>query len=694
MKTKTLYIASHQPQAGSLIVSMGFMQLLKSRLHRVAFFRPIVENKEDSDIAFMIKHFELQSTPDENYMYDVNEVETLISVKGIEYVTEEILRRVKYLENHYDFVLIEGISHALSLVLGNYSINLHLAKNLNAPYINIINAHNEDRGDIIELIEADNKLIEQMKTPHFATFVNRVSPNLLKSLQKSYLIKDIASPILQFMPEIDELDLPTIGEVIHQLNAKLLLGSESMRENVVYQSKIAAMQVENFLEHVNDGDLIIVPGDRADIILAAVMANYSNDFPTLSGLLLSGNLEPSPTFFKLLQGLTQFNIPILGVSTDTFSSTMAIQNLKAHIRPKSDRKIALALGNFSDNLDRQAILEKMNAGYSEVMTPLMFKYTLFERAASLKKHIVLVESDDERILRASEILLRRNIVDITLLGVKEEILYRAQGLGIDISSATLLDPHDSALTKRYTQQFYEMRQAKGLHYEAAKDAMERYTYFATMMVYNGDADAMVSGAVHTTQDTIRPALQIIKTTPEASIVSSLFFMCLDSKVLIYADCAINLDPTAEELAQIAISSADTAIQFGITPKIAMLSYSTGDSAKGEEVEKVRHATERVKKLRPDLHVEGPIQYDAAIDKNVAMKKLPHSTIAGHANVFIFPDLNTGNNTYKAVQRSSNAVAIGPILQGLNRPINDLSRGCSVDDIVNTIAITAIQAQEH
>jgi phosphate acetyltransferase len=265
-------------------------------------------------------------------------------------------------------------------------------------------------------------------------------------------------------------------------------------------------------------------------------------------------------------------------------------------------------------------------------------------------------------------------------------------LGIDISKATILDPHTSPLMQQYVTQFYEMRKAKGLHLDAAKDSMERYSYFATMMVQNGDVDAMVSGAVHTTQDTIRPALQIIKTTPDTSIVSSLFFMCLDTKVLIYADCAINLDPTADELAQIAISSADSAIQFGIEPRIAMLSYSTGTSGKGADVEKVRAATQRVKALRPDLHVEGPIQYDAAIDLSVAAKKLPNSDIAGRANVFIFPDLNTGNNTYKAVQRSSGAVAIGPILQGLNKPVNDLSRGCTVTDIVNTIAITAIQAQ--
>jgi phosphate acetyltransferase len=691
MKTKSLYIASHQPQAGSLIVCMGLMQLLKSRLHRVAFFRPIVEHKDDGDIAFMIKHFELEETAEQSYLFDVNEVENLLSLEGITYVTEAVLKHVKQLQKEYDFILIGGINQSISLVLENYDINLTLAKNLNAPYISVINGKNRLTNDIIDLIKADRELILKMGVTHFGTFINRVSHDVMEALHVK-CPEQKGKALLQCMPEVQELDLPTIGEVMQHFNASLLFGYEAQLENVVYNSKIAAMQVEHFIEHVNDGDLIIVPGDRADVILAAVLANYSKDFATLSGVLLSGGITPSKGFLKLLHGLSQFNIPIFCVAPDTFESTMAIQNLKANIRPESDRKIALALGNVSDNINTEAILSKIDAGYSEITTPLMFRFTLFERAMQDKKHIVLVESDDERILRATEILLRRGIVNITLLGVAKEVQFNAQRLGIDIPKATILDPHTSPLMQQYVTQFYEMRKAKGLHLDAAKDSMERYSYFATMMVQNGDVDAMVSGAVHTTQDTIRPALQIIKTTPDTSIVSSLFFMCLDTKVLIYADCAINLDPTADELAQIAISSADSAIQFGIEPRIAMLSYSTGTSGKGADVEKVRTATQRVKALRPDLHVEGPIQYDAAIDLSVAAKKLPNSDIAGRANVFIFPDLNTGNNTYKAVQRSSGAVAIGPILQGLNKPVNDLSRGCTVTDIVNTIAITAIQAQ--
>jgi len=278
-----------------------------------------------------------------------------------------------------------------------------------------------------------------------------------------------------------------------------------------------------------------------------------------------------------------------------------------------------------------------------------------------------------------------------LLGDEEEIKESYQRFGLDLGKASIIEPDKSELMEKFTNIFYEMRKEKGLSYQNAKDAMIHGNYFATMMVHLGYADGMVSGAIHSTADTIRPALQIIKTIPEVSLVSSLFFMCLKTKVLVYGDCALNQNPNADELAQIALSCARTALAFGIEPKVAMLSYSTGESGSGEDVDKVKEATKIVKSLRPDLEIEGPIQYDAAIDKEVAMIKLPNSKVAGEASVFIFPDLNTGNNTYKAVQRSSGAIAIGPVLQGLKKPVNDLSRGCSVADIVNTILITAIQA---
>jgi phosphate acetyltransferase len=370
-----------------------------------------------------------------------------------------------------------------------------------------------------------------------------------------------------------------------------------------------------------------------------------------------------------------------------------IEAIKAKISSTSERKIALGMGLFFDNIDTNLLLSKLNTPSEPIMTPFMFEYTLFEKARAHKKTIVLPESEDERILRAAEIILHRGIANIILLGNEQAITHHAGILGLDISKATIIDPDTSPLLETFTDAFYQMRRHKGLQYHAAQDAMVHGTYFGTMLVHQGMADGMVSGATHTTADTIRPALQIIKTKPGISIVSSVFFMCLDTKVLVYGDCAVNQNPDKNELAQIALSSAQTAKAFDIQPRVAMLSYSTGESGSGEDVDKVKMATRIAKEIQSNLLIEGPIQYDAAVDSEVAYLKLPGSEVAGHANVFIFPDLNTGNNTYKAVQRSSGAIAIGPVLQGLNKPINDLSRGCTVTDIINTVAITAIQADQ-
>jgi len=322
----------------------------------------------------------------------------------------------------------------------------------------------------------------------------------------------------------------------------------------------------------------------------------------------------------------------------------------------------------------------------------MFEYELIQRAKASRQHIVLPEGTDDRILRASEILLRREVVDVTVLGAEAEIRERISSLGLDLEGANIVDPDHSPLHDEFAQTYFELRQHKGINEDVAHDVMRDVSYFGTMMVYKGLVDAMVSGAAHTTAHTIRPSFEFIKTRPGCSIVSSVFFMCLEDRVLVYGDCAIIPNPTPPQLADIAISSAETAKMFGVDPLVAMLSYSSGQSGTGEDVDKVRQATRLVREHRPDLKVDGPIQYDAAVDASVARKKMPGSEVAGRATVFIFPDLNTGNNTYKAVQRSSGAVAIGPVLQGLKKPVNDLSRGCTVPDIVNTVAITAIQAQ--
>ena len=326
------------------------------------------------------------------------------------------------------------------------------------------------------------------------------------------------------------------------------------------------------------------------------------------------------------------------------------------------------------------------------VTPLAFQADLIERARADRKRIVLPEPDDDRVLQAAAQVLAAGIADITFVGDADYVAKRAGELGLDLSAAQVVSVNDPAYLERYAEEFARLRAKKGVTLEQAREKVTDVSYFGTMMVHMGDADGMVSGAAHTTAHTIVPSFQIIKTKPGTSIVSSVFLMLLQDRVLVYGDCAVNPEPNATELADIAISSAATARQFGVEPRVAMLSFSTGTSGKGADVDKVREATELVRAKEPDLAVEGPIQYDAAIDPTVAAKKAPDSLVAGRANVFIFPDLSSGNIGYKAVQRSSGAIAIGPVLQGLNKPVNDLSRGALVEDIINTVAITAVQAQ--
>lgn len=695
MKTKSLYISSLEPSAGSLIVAMGIMELLKGRLGKVAFFRPVIsDGKEiDKDIDFMLEHYSLGMEYKETFGYTVSEVESLIADNHYNEVLEHLIEKFKVLESQYDFVLIEGLNQSNFSKTLDFDINLSIAKNLSSPFISILKGKNKGVKEVVGEIHIEAETIKGAGCQHFATFVNRLGEYEAEELKELQAKEPLQNAPLYFLPEVPELDTPTVAEIKKKLGCMHIFGEEKDLRRVVKQSRIAAMKLENFLEYIQDGDLVITPGDRSDIIVGCMSTVFSKHYPNISGILLTGGILPHKSINKMFAGFSDFSVPILSVDADTYTTAVNVASVPATITPQSVRKIALAMGLFSSNVNIKEIETRISTeSSSSAITPIMFEYALFERARSDRKKIVLPESNDERILRATEILLRRDVADIILLGVKEEVLRKSATLGLDISKATIIDPMNSSLMEEYVNAFYEMRKAKGLSLDVARDSMMLKNYFATMMVHLGHADGMVSGAIHTTQETIRPALQIIKTRPGISIVSSLFFMCLDTRVLVYGDCAVNQDPNAEELAQIAISSADTARMFGIEPKIAMLSYSTGDSGKGEEVEKVRLATKLVKEQRPDLLVEGPIQYDAAIDPDVAKTKLPNSKVAGQATIFIFPDLNTGNNTYKAVQRSSGAVAIGPVLQGLRKPVNDLSRGCLVPDIVNTVAITAIQAQ--
>jgi phosphate acetyltransferase len=695
MPSNTLYVASLEPEAGKLIVTMGLMEMLTRSIGNVAFFRPVIdsENERDGDIELIRKRYCPSMGYEESFGFQASEVKSFVAEDRFRFCLEELIKQLSDLKARYDFVLCEGLNSNSFLSAFDVDINMEIAKNLGCPFVGVITGMNQTPRDVAKEIKITADAIQESGCLHYATFVNRMAEDTFGVLEVELDDPVEGDAPVFLIPENEELDKPSIGDISDALNCKNVLERPDGMDRIVKQFKIAAMTMEHFLSHVEDGDLIIVPGDRDDIILASLSTLMSSTYPNLAGILLSGGFTPGPNTMRLLSG-REHTVPLLSVQTDTYTTTTNAVAVPALINSGDERKIALALGLFETHVDAEQLrkLATLNAS-PETVTPVMFEYGLFEQARTDIKHIVLPEASDERILRATEILIRRNVVEITLLGNPEDISRRAAALGLDLTGAAIVDPANSELTEQFAQTFYELRKHKNMTLDGARDAMSSpSSYFGTMMVYEGKADGMVSGAIHTTANTIRPALQIIKTTPGISVVSSVFLMCLDTKVLVYGDCAVNPDPNSEQLAEIAISSADTAKTFGINPIVAMLSYSTGSSGKGADVEKVREGARLAKEKRPDLLLEGPIQYDAAIEPSVAKTKMPDSEVAGRATVFIFPDLNTGNNTYKAVQRSSGAVAIGPVLQGLKKPVNDLSRGCLVADIVNTVAITAIQAQ--
>ncbi|HUH41979.1 MAG TPA: phosphate acetyltransferase [Sulfurimonas sp.] len=690
MKVQSLYISALHKNVGSLFITMGIMEILKTKIDKVAFFRPIIfdKNIKDKDIEFISQKYKLDMSYEECYGFDLGEVESIIASKGLDELITQLFEKFKKLQERYEFILCEGIARSLFTSNSNQNINALLAQNFGSSIISIFSAKERSSQEIYEDISIEKQNLLSLDIPCFSMFVSRVDEKNFPELENK--LKEY-SPNISFLKELPELDVLTLEDITETLEAKKIVFSQNDNVRAVRGFVVASLGVDDFLQEIKEDALVIVDAKRSDIILALIASFYSKEYPKISAVLFVGDSELSQSLKKIILGLHEYKIPFLSIEDDAFESVKKLLNVYPRLRVNSERKIALALGLFSASIDMAAFEQKIKVQKSDVMTPIMFQYKLFEMARKKKKNIVLPESSDERILRAAEIVLRRDVADITLLGKADEIREHSLKLGLDISKATIIEHEKSELLEEFSHSFYEMRKHKGITLEASRDTMIHSTYFATMMVHLGYADGMVSGALHSSADTIRPSLQIIKTTSDVELVSSIFFMCLKTKVLIYGDCALNQNPNAKELSQIAISSADTARLFDIVPKVAMLSYSTGESGSGVDVDKVREATMIVKSLRSDLEVDGPLQYDAAVDKSVASIKLPNSKVAGEASVFIFPDLNTGNNTYKAVQRSSGALAIGPILQGLKKPINDLSRGCTVDDVLNTILITAIQA---
>jgi phosphate acetyltransferase len=695
--TKSVFIATSEPYSGKSIVALGLINMLLGKAQKIGYFKPIINydprDKKDPHIDTIVQHFGLQITYEDTYAFTRRKAMRQIESDNEGEMINTIITKYKKLEDAYDFIVIEGSDFVGEGTAFEFDTNVSIAKNLSAPAIIVVSGENKTTAQVVNSVLSVLHNFQAREVQVLAVIANKVKADQLDDVHELLSTQLNGGIILAVIPEDKGLLNPTMKEIYEQLGGKLIFGEEQL-SNQVDNFVTGAMQVPNFLNHISENVLIVTPGDRGDIIICALQANLSSSYPKVAGIVLTAGSEPEEPILRLIQGL-QTVVPIVAVKTGTFKTTTQLGAIKSSITADNPKKIQLAINLFEKYVDVKALDEKIVTFTSEGITPHMFQYQLSKWAKNQRKHIVLPEGNDDRILRAAARLVAQDIVDLTLLGDPNQISasIKRLGLNLDLSKISVVNPAASNLYKDYVDTLYELRKSKNVTLEMARDLMTDVSYYGTMMVYKGHADGMVSGAVHTTQHTIRPALQFVKTKPGISTVSSVFFMCLPDRVSVFGDCAVNPNPTAEQLAEIAISSAESSKRFGIDPRIAMLSYSSGTSGEGADVEKVRQATEIVKQKRPDLKVEGPIQYDAAVDPVVGKQKLPNSEVAGQASVLIFPDLNTGNNTYKAVQRETGALAIGPMLQGLNKPVNDLSRGCTVDDIFNTVIITAIQAQD-
>ncbi len=690
-----IYIAGAEAGTGKSAFVLGTVQLVTRYTQNIGFFRPLARESESKDplIELVSTHFGLSLPYEDMYGCTTETARELLAAGEHEELQKKIIEKYKALDERCDFVVCVGTDHVGIAHQYEFDFNVEVANNLGCQLIPVTSGHNKERDDVVESLGLLLDMLKDKGCDVIAAVVNRVDADQIEDVRRDVDARLSSDELPIFvLPEHTLLASPTVGEIAKALDATPVSGNSETMNREVQHYEIAAMELPNFLDRLRLGTLVLTPADRSDIVLASLLTYESSTYPQLAGVLLTGGVKPAPQVQRLLKGIARPPIPVIRVDTDTFKTANSLSNLDGTIAPESERKIAAALGVVEQHVDFAQVAKRASVSRSQRVTPLMFQYELIRRARADRKHIVLPEGNDERILRAAEMLALRDVVDLTILGEPDSVSEQIRNLSLRLDDVNIVDPATSPLRETYAETYFEARKHKGIGPEMALDVIADVSYFGTMMVHRGDADGMVSGAAHTTQHTIRPALEFVRTRPGCNVVSSVFFMCLEDRVLVYGDCAVNPDPNAEQLADIATTSADTAAAFGVEPRVAMLSYSTGESGKGADVDKVREATQIARERRPDLKIEGPIQYDAAVDASVAQSKLPDSEVAGKATVLIFPDLNTGNNTYKAVQRSAGAVAVGPVLQGLNKPVNDLSRGCLVEDIVNTVAITAIQAQ--
>jgi phosphate acetyltransferase len=686
---RSVYVAGLGPGVGKGTVALGLVELLSRQVARIGVFRPLVAGPDDDPVlALLTKRYPVAAPLADAFGVTLGEAGALVADGRWEELIARIVERYREVERLCDSVVVIGsdfsaVAEGRDEMPRELGFNARLATEFGSVLVPVISGEGRGAESLVAAARSAYHSFVDLDATVLAVIANRVSGP----------VRDLPAAGLSVpfwaIPEVPAVGAPTVAEVAEALDATVVTGTAGALDRDVLDYVVGAAHVPAVLEHLTDGALLITPGDRADLLVAASAAHAAGNV-TLAGLVLTLGEFPDPRAVRVIERLNT-GLAMLVVHSDSYHTIAAAGRIQSRLSTGTPRKVQAALGAFEENVDTAELGRLLDVTRSARVTPLMFENDLIDRARTDRRHLVLPEGTEERILRATETLLRRGVADLTLLGDPAEIARRAREIGVSIEGARLVDPETSEWRDDFAERYAELRRHRGVTLDLAYDVVRDVNYFGTLMVSAGLADGMVSGANHTTAATIRPAFEIIRTVPDVSVASSVFFMLLADRVLVYGDCAVNPDPDATQLADIALSSADTAASFGIEPRVAMLSYSTGSSGAGADVEKVVAATALVRERRPGLPVEGPIQYDAAVDPAVAATKLPQSAVAGKATVFVFPDLNTGNNTYKAVQRSAGAVAVGPVMQGLRRPVNDLSRGATVKDIVNTVAITAIQA---
>jgi phosphate acetyltransferase len=691
--TRSVYVTGIDRGDGRQVVDLGVMELLTRQVDRVGVFRPLVHDGPDRLFELLRARYRLGQNPATAYGMSYEEATALQAERGMDELITALVTRFHAVADAYEVVLVLGTDFTAANLPDELALNARLANEFGASVIAVVGGRGQPAETVAAEVRNACRAYQDLGCDVLAMIANRVAPedrDAVAELLAKRLDERLGLPGY-VLPDDPALAAPTVSQIVQTLGAEVLLGDAAGLARDALGFVFGGATLPNLLKALTPGCLIIAPGDRADLLMGALAA-HSAGSPPIAGVLLTLGLHPDADLMALAARLAP-GTPVLSVKENSFPTATRLFTLEGKLNAATPRKAETALGLFERHVDVVRLRSLVSAPSSGRVTPMMFEHGLIERARADKRRVVLPEGTEERVLRAAEVLLRRGVCDLTLLGPAEQIRRKAADLGLDIAEAEVIDPQTSELRESFAHRYAALRSHRGVTVDLAHDVVSDVNYFGTLMVLDGFADGMVSGSVHSTAATIRPAFEVIRTRPDAGLVSSVFFMCLADEVLVYGDCAVNPDPDAAQLADIALQSAETAAQFGVRPRIAMLSYSTGASGSGADVEKVRQATEILRGRRPDLPVEGPIQYDAAVEPTVAATKLPGSQVAGQATVLIFPDLNTGNNTYKAVQRSAGAIAVGPVLQGLRKPVNDLSRGALVQDIVNTVAITAVQAQQ-